>query len=405
MKLHFENSQISEARFQEGFEKLLPYINHLNKVSKESGYNQPESSINLPFDELQVKNIVEIKEKMVTKKLKYFVHVGMGGAILGTEALYDALFGFFDNTELIRFPKMIFLDTCSPELSEKLLKLIGTLESPEEILISVASKSGKTLETVTNLELIKKSHPDIKKRLVVIAMKNSQLWKDSEKEGIELLAHPDVGGRYSVFTPTGLFPLACLDIDIAKLLEGAMKTRKSGLSDNLDENLSAISAIAAFENHNNGKVINDTFVLYPELESLGKWYRQLLGESIGKQGKGIAPTVTVSSSDLHSVWQLYVGGPKNRFINLVNSNASGDQQAIKVMSSINKAVKEILLEKDIPMMEIELTNKKERGLGEFMQFKMIEMMFLGKLFDVNAFDQPDVEGYKSKTKEILSHLK
>ena len=401
MKLHYKNSQITEESLQDGFSELQPYIETLKKIFDEKGYEKPEGSINLPFDEEILSSVMEMKRSLVTENLKYVVHIGIGGAGLGPQAIYDALFGHFDLLEPERFPKAIFLDTNGPEFSEKLTTLLAQIKNPEEIVISIASKSGGTLETKTNFELVKKlTH--LKERIVVISTEGSPLWLESEEEGVSLLIHPTVGGRFSVLTPVGLFPLACLGVDIERLLRGAQTMQTAGLSPQIEDNLPAMSAILAFESFQKGKTINDTFVFYPELESLGKWYRQLLGESIGKDGKGITPTVTVGSIDLHSVWQLYVGGPKDKFLNLVWADSKGDKQAIKNMEAIDGAVKATAQEKGVPTLELELLDKKEEGLGEFMQFKMIEMMFLGNLFDVNAFDQPDVEGYKIKTKELLS---
>lgn len=421
MRLLPENSLVSKSDFDKNFEKLAPYIKKLNTISKDPTYKDFESSINLPFDENHVKEAKEMADKMATGKLKYFIDIGIGGSSLGTKAVYDALFGYFDVLEPTRAPKMVFMDTNDASFTYKLLALLKHLEDPREVIINVVSKSGKTLEVLANLEVIQDNFPELKQRLVVTTLKNSTLWETSDEMKISnLLPLPEkIGGRFSVFSPVGLFPLACAGVDIFKLLEGAMEGREQGLRNDLSSNFSAVSAIATFVNYQNGKTINDTFLFHPEFESLGKWYRQLMGESLGKDGKGITPTVSIGSSDLHSMGQLYLGGPKDKFFTLVwakpkntvtisNDIDFGDKELLKnksitqIMHAIYTSVKEMFVEHKIPLLEIDLENTSEKGIGYFLQFKMVEMMYLGKLMGVNTFDQPDVESYKTRTKEILS---
>jgi len=172
---------------------------------------------------------------------------------------------------------------------------------------------------------------------------------------------------------------------------------------------------------------NPVLVFNSELESLGKWYRQLLGESIGKEKDkdgnsinfGITPTVSVGSTDLHSMGQLYIGGPKDKLTTFIWAALPKNTQDISsslfpnlvegidgkttqyVMDAILDGTKNAYEKNKLPFMEVVMENISEKSLGEFMQFKMMEMLYLGKLLNINPFDQPSVEEYKSEVRKIL----
>ena len=168
-----------------------------------------------------------------------------------------------------------------------------------------------------------------------------------------------------------------------------------------------------------GKNINDNFIFLPQLESMGKWYRQLMGESVGKEGKGITPTVSIGSTDLHSVGQLYLGGPKDKITTFIYATEELAETTVpekliyglvpvikgkkihSIMNAIVQGTKIAYKNQELPHMEIGFDKIDEEALGEFLQFKMIEMMYLGHLMNVNTFDQPHVELYKVETKKIL----
>ncbi len=401
---------------------LEPYIERLNKVAKADNYMYEESSINLPFDGDILEKILKLRAKYATPKLKYILDIGIGGSNLGTKAIYDAMYGYFDMVEPDRFPKMIFADTNDPVFIYKLYEFLRTkINDPAEMIINAVSKSGKTTETIVNLDIIASNVPFAKERLVITTNYNSDLWKTARDLGIDCLPIPgNVGGRFSTFSSVGLFPLACLGLDVTELLKGAMEARKGCLIGNTLKNPAAISATVIFLNYIKGKLIHDQFFFHPELESLGKWYRQLMGESIGKDGKGITPTVSIGSTDLHSMGQLYLGGIKDKFFTFISTknpkiDISVPQEPLleilseveekstsEIMNAILGGVKAAFLKKDLPFMEIILDDISPSALGQYMQFKMMEMMMLGKLLGVNAFDQPSVESYKQETRKILT---
>ena len=192
------------------------------------------------------------------------------------------------------------------------------------------SKSGGTTETIANFEILlnilKKYKKKYEKYVVVTTDKDSKLWNLSLKKGFDTLEIPKkVGGRFSVLSSVGLFPLGIIGVDIYQLLKGAKLMKNSCLNKNIIKNPAALSASLIYLHRLNDIKIHDLFIFNYDLESLGKWYRQLMGESIGKEYdknmirvfEGITPTVSIGSTDLHSMAQLYLGGPYDKFTTFV----------------------------------------------------------------------------------------
>lgn len=340
-----------------------------------------ESFARLPRDEKTLRETEAAAKKVVAPSLRHILLIGIGGSNLGAKAIYDALYGAFDALETARFPKMLFADTVDPEYGNRLQKFLNGAR-PEELLAIAVSKSGATMESVENLKLAPAGAS-----IVFITNRGSVWWKEAETRGALCLEIPkDVEGRFSVFSAAGLFPLRSAGIDITALREGAARVAP----------VDALpSAATLYLHYRNGKNIHDTFFFHPELESLGKWYRQLLAETCGKDGKGITPTTSVGTTDLHSVGQLYLGGPHDKVTTFVTTKTSHE------VSAIYEGVKKTYLNHGIPFMEAVLPDLSPRSLGAFMQFKMYEVVFLAKLLGVNPLDQPDVEVYKNAARTIL----
>ncbi len=429
MKFNFQTTAgVDKLKLKKHALKLEPYLQKLAEICKTKKYFEPESSINLPFDAALFQQINKLKKNKVGKNLKAILVIGIGGSNLGAKAVYDAIHGSFDLLKIARNPKLIFIDTNSATYLQHLIFwLKKEIESPEEILITIISKSGTTTETIANYEIIfnalsqKITPTRLLTRVVAITDENSKLWEEARKQKIATLAIPKmIGGRYSIFSAVGLFPLLCGGINLKKLIAGSQQMQKLCLQNDPMKNPALASAIVIYENYQNKKTINDNFIFAPELESLGKWYRQLLGESIGKNEKtGITPTISIGSTDLHSVGQLYLGGPKDKlttfifahgknkisiptrqqFPNLVEGLNNLPIQ--NLLSAIYNGTKKAYQKNKLPFVEIELAQIDEFELGQFLQFKMLEVILLGQLFGVNAFDQPAVEAYKIETRKIL----
>jgi glucose-6-phosphate isomerase len=439
MKFLYTSARVPGSDLSAVAEKLRPYIQHMQEVVKSGSYDFPESSINLPSDVgLQAKVAEMIKQK-VSKELRYVIVVGIGGSNLGAKAVYDALYGMFDVVEPHRFPKLIWMDTTDPEFASHVAALLSKAAlKPAEILVNVISKSGGTMETIANAEflfsVLEPLLSNVWDRVVVTTDEGSPLHSIASSKQIATLPIPKVvGGRYSVFSPVGLFPLAAVGISIQEFCAGATKMRELGISDTLETNPALLSACTQYYHLLKGKPISVSFFFHPELESVGKWYRQLMAESLGKEhdidgnkvDTGITPTVALGSTDLHSIGQLYLGGPKDKVTTFIYTEQTEASPSVpmkvefsrlteglinrsfsEVMQAIYEGVKKAYTKQELPFVEVLLSRVDAHSMGEFMQFKMLEVMYLGHLMNVDAFDQPHVELYKTETQKILrAHMK
>lgn len=354
--------------------------------------------------------------------------VGIGGSSLGTRAVYDALkpkgvaLSFFDTVYV-------------PDLQNAARRIRDTFKQKREIVINVVSKSGTTNETVANarvlIDALKRARKkDWQRFMVVTTEPGSLLDQWASEQGIHSLPNPPhVGGRYSVMSAVGLFPLQCAGVDIDELHKGARRAQKKCLFGKPTENYALQSAAMLYRAMKKGKIIENLFIFNPGLEEVGKWYRQLLAESLGKEhdarGRevhaGLTPIVSVGSVDLHSTAQLYLGGPDDKCTTFVWLSSGQDVRIPNVdarlaalvpelkrktinelMEAIYEGTKGSYKKRGLLFAEAVLPELSEAALGEFLQFKMIQTMLLGKLMGVNAFDQPNVEEYKKITRRILS---
>lgn len=438
MKFSFENtSLISDQQLQTHGEMLTPYIDLLSENIAKNTFDFAEASLCCPFDEKTIQAVEQLKAQKVTDQLAYIVVVGIGGSNLGTKAIYDAIYGCVDQVDQLRMPKMLFFDTNNPSIITKsILFLKENIKHAHEILIISISKSGSTTETLANTEIViaalRNEIEHIEERIVCITDEGSKFYDEATAQGTACLTIPQiVGGRYAIFSAVGLFPLAALGVDIRALTQSAQVMRDQCLSHDLKQNPALVSAIVLYELYHKGYSIHDTFLFNSELESLGKWYRQLLAESIGKdqlldgtmQAIGITPTVSVGSVDLHSVVQLNLAGPRDKVTTFVSSKSTDIDIAVPtermfnmipmisgmslhdIMQSILEGTQIAYHKVGMPYMSVVFDTMGVTEIAEFMQFKMLEVMYLGALFGVNPFDQPQVELYKIETKRILETKK
>ncbi len=337
------------------------------------------------------------------------VVVGIGGSNLGTLAIYQAL---------RPRKKIYFAETLD---ARHLDRITREIEHPATFVI--VSKSGTTTETAANAAVLL-SHKKKEDQVIAITEEGSKLWLWAGENGFAAIPMPkDVGGRYSVFTSVGLVPLALAGVKTDALLKGAREITPACLSYDVAKNPAAQSALAIWNSWKRGKSIHDTFIFEPDLEGVGRWYRQLTGESLGKMGKGITPTVSIGTTDLHSVAQLYFDGPKDKFTTFISVLDHGKDFVIKskenidelvphisgkkfsqLLSAVLSAVKTTYNKQNLPFISIELPEISEESLGALFQMKMIEMMYLGKLMGVNPFDNPGVDQYKEETRRLLENL-
>ncbi|TAL50980.1 hypothetical protein EPN81_01235 [Patescibacteria group bacterium] len=426
MKFHSNKALATDPSLAPLFDTLSSYRDQLGSLAHQTDYLQPESSIQLPGDATLLKKIQETAERLHSPTLQYVVIIGIGGSNLGTQAVYEAIAGSM-HLLVDRLPKLLFLDTVTDEKMTAVTRVIEHLTHKEDFLVIVISKSGTTTETIANMEVLwnctTKQFGDVRERFIFITDEASKLWNAAKEHKMETLSIPtQVGGRFSVFSAVGLLPLALAGINIVELIEGAQRAVADGTSAKMSNNHSLVSACLTYLQLKSGRSIRNTFFFSPKLSALGAWERQLVAESLGKDGKGIMPIISIGSTDLHSMAQLYWGGSDITFTNLVFSFTGAVHRVSQhlalpglvqhisgtslegIMQAIYAGVKAAYEKSARPYVEIDLEQADARELGYYLQFRMIEVMYLGRLLDLNVFDQPAVEMYKSVTRDLLESM-
>ena len=237
-----------------------------------------------------------------------------------------------------------------------------------------------------------------------------------------------LGVDFQFLSGVSLFPLGFAGIDLDQLVAGAQQMTENCLGKGMN-NYAAISAAILFDAYQKGFVIHDFFPFSVDMKALGLWYRQLLAESIGKEfaidgaqvNVGITPTISIGSTDLHSMVQLHLGGPRNTLTTFINVEkrhhdfkiptdspisslidyAKGKNIAM-VMNAIVEGIERTYTQKKLPFMTIGFPEKNSFYYGQFFQWKIVEIIYLAFLFNVDPFNQPLVESYKNETRAILS---
>lgn len=419
MRFDFSHSLVPRPIIRAQARTINSYLVQLSKASRDASYRMSESSLALASDGVLMKRVEEAVRALRTSRLRYVVVVGIGGSNLGTKAVYDALQGCSDALQPGKIPKMVFLDTIEPMILAAIKRIVEVeLTDKGELALFVISKSGITIETLAIYrwfkDLLEKRFGHSEERIVAITDEASPLWRECAQNTIQTLPIPyAVGGRYSILSAVGLAPLLACGINVGALRNGARSMRTLCLSRDIKKNPAARSALALWHHALHGRSIHDTFLFRPALESFGRWYRQLLAESIGKeydaQGKrvcvGITPTASIGSTDLHSVGQLAFGGPQDKWSTVIRSKQSaeplGSKSLERIMPSIIQGLERAYVVKRMPFIDVCLERISAEEIGALFQWKMIEVMILGRFFNVNAFDQPAVELYKAAARKAL----
>ncbi|MCL6088908.1 MAG: hypothetical protein M1530_01950 [Candidatus Marsarchaeota archaeon] len=425
---------------QAPYSSLPSYLSELQRAVARKNWNHPACSLLLPSEDKFLRQSLALAKSIGPASLT--IVVGIGGSNLGALAVSEAVLGMHHN---LLQPKrqIVFADTVDGPSLDAISRLARShLSSGGRVVLNVISKSGTTLETAANFELLlhslegaaapkngrKKSKPAVS--VVITTDEDSKLWKQAGGRGFARLPIPaGVGGRYSVFSNVGLFPLALAGVDVKALLAGAKFMREQCLSQPPASNPAAQMAMLLHAHAKAGRPIHDHFLFSNSLQGLGLWYRQLMGESVGKSqdlgGRpvhaGITPTVSIGSTDLHSMAQLYLGGPRDKFFRFVTVDSpspdprvppsplldalvphAGGKRLSQLMEAICGGVQAAYRAQSIPYAHVRLADLSEFSIGALMQMEMVEMMLLARLMNVNAFDQPAVEAYKKETRRILS---
>ncbi len=332
--------------------------------------------------------IFDFSPNIVKKFIKFsnVVIIGMGGSILGSRAIYD----FF--REKIK-KNIFFFDNLDNNLYSE-FKKIKNLKNTCYIIIS---KSGNTLETLTNLNLIL-ARAQLKNKLIIISeIKNSSLMNMANKFNAEVIEHKDfIGGRYSVMSEAGMFPARLMNLNINNFKNLRKLINDKTFVSSLIKNVSSIYTL------NQEGIKNSVILNYDSrLDGLGSWYQQLVGESLGKKGKGITPIVSGCPRDHHSLLQLYLDGPKDKFFTFFYPLEKKGRKIDFIVKAQCEAARNIFIKKNIPSRHFIFKKNDENELGAIFTFFVLETIILSRLMGVNPFTQPAVEEVKIETKKFL----
>ena len=320
----------------------------------------------------------------------------MGGSILGTESIYDFLghkikknFSFINNLTIRNKNKF----------------------SNKKILNIIVSKSGNTLETISNVNFFLKKN---EKNIFITENKESYLSLIAKKLKSEIIHHNNfIGGRYSVLSEVGMLPSELMGLNVGqfKQINNLIKNKNffNSLTNNVSNTLYFLRK----------KKFNSIILNYDEKsDNLFKWYQQLIAESLGKKGKGILPIISSMPKDNHSTMQLYLDGPKNNFFTffyvkednspkIQNNKILPSHKHLKdltldeIMFAQKKATENVFLRKKIPFRSFHIKKRDEKTLAELFCFFILETILLGRALKINPYDQPSVELIKQETNKIL----
>lgn len=376
------------------FKKFSPFIKD-KKVKKKlklilSSENEIINSLKKKFK----LNYDFQKLKKIQKNLDLRI-IGIGGSILGAKAIFSFL-----NHKIKK--KILFIDNLKTNFSKKPKKNYTNL---------IISKSGNTLETIININLLIKKND---KNIFLTENKNNYLIQLGQKLKSEVVHHNNyIGGRYSVLSETGMLPAEFMGLNVSKFKQ----------LNNLIKNSNFLNSIVANVNSTlfllKKKKFNSIIINYDEKsDDLLKWYQQLIAESLGKKNQGILPIISSMPKDNHSVMQLFLDGFKNNFFTFffVNEMKSPKINNTSILHSHNflknKSLNQILYaqknateiifkKKNIPFRSFEIKKRDEVSMGEIFCFFILETILLGEALKLNPYDQPAVELIKKETKKNL----
>ena len=365
--------------------------------------------------------------KVMQDNCEAVVVAGIGGSYLGARMVIDALSNTFGWLQPANAPRILFAGNNIGE--DYLSELIGYLKTVKFGVINI-SKSGTTTETAITFRLLKKMCEDqrgkeeAKKVIVAVTdAKKGAARTTADKEGYKSFIIPDnVGGRFSVLTPVGLLPIAVAGFDIAALVKGAQDMEaQCAESVPFAENPAAIYAATRNAIYQSGKKIEIIANYQPKLHNLGEWWKQLYGESEGKDGKGIFPAAVDLTTDLHSMGQWIQDGERTIFETVVSVEKPNTTLAVpsdeenldglnflagKRIDEVNKmaelGTQLAHVDGGVPNILVNVPELNAYYLGQLIYFFEKACGISGLLEEVNPFNQPGVEAYKKNMFALLN---
>lgn len=414
MKLDLSNSGISEKEILKYKKEVLKA--HTNLHEKQGAGSDFLGWVNLKLDVQELEKI-KVAASKIRKQSDVLIVIGIGGSYLGSKAVIDALSHTFN-------PKNVIFagNNMSSDYLNDLLDYI----KDKDISLNVISKSGTTIEPALTFKVLRKyieekyGEDKAKDRIFVTTDKEKGVLKKlADEKGYETFVVPDdIGGRYSVFTAVGLLPIASAGINIDRLLDGVYSAEKKYSS--LENNDCYDYAVARNIMYKKKKKIELLVNYEPKLHYISEWWKQLFGESEGKEGKGIFPASVDNTTDLHSMGQYIQEGERILFETVINIKKpyrdftltceEGSPDALdylngKTLNEINhKAMEGTVIAHvngKVPNIMIEVDKLDEFNLGELLYFFEKACGISGHLLGVNPFNQPGVEAYKKEMFRLL----
>ncbi|MFH2138407.1 MAG: glucose-6-phosphate isomerase [Candidatus Omnitrophota bacterium] len=368
---------------------------------------------------------IEQTAKKIRKQADAFVCLGIGGSYLGAKAAIEFLKPTFANELNTEKPKIYF---AGHNLSADYLADLFSVLKNKKIVVNVISKSGTTTETAVVFRIIKQymeklyGKKKLKDRIICTTdQSKGALLKLAKDEGFKTFVIPDdVGGRFSVLTPVGLLPIAVAGINIRELLKGAADFEKKCNSLTLRNNPAYQYAAIRHILYKKGKVIEILSSFHPALHYISEWWKQLFGESEGKDNKGVFPASCDFTTDLHSLGQIIQEGQRNIFETFMVINKTSAKCSIpkdkenldglnylagKDIEFVNRKAYEATAsahyDGEVPNMTIEIPSRNAYSLGQLFYLFEKAIAMSGLLSGVNPFNQPGVEAYKKKMFKLL----
>jgi glucose-6-phosphate isomerase len=404
-------------------------VSHDMLVNKTGQGNDFLGWVDLPEQiEEQLLASIEDDARRISGIAEIFVVIGIGGSYLGARAVIEALshpFAGLMNSGK-KAPLVIYAgNSISQDYHASLMELLDE----KDYALAVISKSGTTTEPAVAFRILKAhlekkyGKAEARERIISITdQSKGALKKLSTDEGYKTYVIPDdVGGRFSVLTPVGLLPIAVAGFDIRNLVEGAREMRKACISDpSILTNPASCYAAIRNSLYRMGKQVEILVNYEPQLQYITEWWKQLYGESEGKQGEGIFPAGVGFTTDLHSMGQYIQEGQRIIFETVLKVNTSAKSLLIphdpadldgmnfiagKTLNEVNHmaALGTVLahIDGEVPNLEIELPRVNEEILGELLYFFEFACGLSGYMLGVNPFDQPGVEAYKKNMFSLL----
>lgn len=423
MKINFNNTLINNDVINK-YEDMVKDIHnklHDNCNSQDDFMGWLDLPINYDKDELE--QIKKCAEK-VKNNSKYLLVIGIGGSYLGARAVIEALTSTFYNLRE-NSPIILYVgNNLSTSYINDIIKIIGN----DDFSINVISKSGTTTEPAIAFRIFKKI---LENKYENNASERIFVTTDEEKGALHTIAKENnyqtfkipnnIGGRYSVLTAVGLFPIAVANINVDKLLNGAIKAYNKYNNSNLNENDCYKYAVIRNLLYHKDKNI-EIFASYePRLHYFIEWLKQLFGESEGKDGKGIFPVGVEFTTDLHSLGQYIQDGRRNLFetvLNIENINENiimtkedNNLDNLNYLEGLtldyinHKAMEGTIdahVSNDVPNILINIEKLDEETIGELIYFFELACAMSGFILNVNPFNQPGVEKYKQNMFKLLN---